>query len=347
MNLGQIGEFAILRDHLIPALGQVGKHLGDDCSILPITEDISIVLTSDRGARPLAWSLPGLQIDYADAGWLAVVASVSDLATAGARPFAITNDIEAPGTMPIEQLTQFAKGVAEACEAFELHHGGGDLARSNEFTTHTAAIGLLNGKHFVGRHHCEPNDCVFALGPMGALASAYLHARREGLNTLCDAERAALLRPRPQLTPMRALVGRGLVNAASDCSDGVIGALLNIVEASGLGIELIPDSIDLPLEVIAEASASHLSPWNLFFFWGDWQVVATARSDRIDEVKSLIGNTQLRILGRVIDSPRELVARQDSRLFPVAAVRNENFKSVGFASSLDDHLDFMLTTKIF
>ncbi len=346
ITLGDIGEFGILRDHLIPSLGDLGKDLGDDCVVLDIVDGISLVLSSDRGVRPLAWSIEGMPIDFADAGWLAVVASASDLATAGARPFAITNDIEAPETMRIEDLNRFAVGVSEACRAFQFRHGGGDLAQAGQFGTHCTAIGLLRGGHRVGRHQCRPDDQLFALGPMGALASSYLHALRQGPGALSLAERQALLRPKPQLGAMQMLVERKLVHAASDCSDGVLGALLNLSEASGFGIELTPNTIKIPAEVVAEATASNLSPWNLFFFWGDWQVVAA--TTQIEEVLSCVGSESVTLLGRVVaDKGGGLTARVGSHSYPVPEIRNENFRQKGYVANLDEHIRLMLETRLF
>jgi thiamine-monophosphate kinase len=345
MKLQDIGEFAILRNFLLPALGDLGQSLGDDCAILSLSDELSLVLTSDYAARPLAWSLEGVQIDFADAGWLAVVASVSDLATAGAAPFAITNDIEAPETMDVEDLRRFAVGVAEACRELGFRHAGGDLAKSSEFTTHCTAIGLLHGKYRVGRRQCRPGDHVIALGPMGAFCAAYLYARRKGLGELSLDQRRALFRPTPQLATMQNLVGRGLINGASDCSDGVIGGLVNLTEASGLGIELETSRIQIPEHVTEEGAVNNLSPWNLLFFWGDWQVVVT--TDRLEEVLNSVDPTNAMILGRVIEEQKGLWAKVGMRSSTVAPVRNENFTQAGFASDLADHLRFMLETPLF
>ena len=181
---------------------------------------------------------------------------------------------------------------------------------------------------------------------MGALASAYLHACREGYQALSAAERAALLRPRPQLETMQKLVGNRLVSAASDSSDGVIGALYNISAASGNGLELYTDIIDIPAHVFEEARANNLSPWNLFFFWGDWQVIATIPEASLADAKRIVPPGSLTVLGRVTNGTG-VQARVGTDLRLVAPVRNENFKQTGFASEMESHVRFMLTTDVF
>jgi thiamine-monophosphate kinase len=345
LHLEDIGEFGILQNYLIPALGDIGKELGDDCAIFNVTDELALVLTSDKGAKPLAWSIRGMSVDFADAGWLAVVASASDLATAGAKPFAITNNIEAPAAMSVEDLSRYVAGVADACRAFGFRHAGGDLAKSEKFASHCTAIGLLHCAYRVGRHRGQPGEYVIAVGPMGRFVSSYLQAIRKGSESLTLEQRRSLLRPTPQLELMHRLVSRELISAASDSSDGVIGALMNISNASGFGIELNLDSVQFPTKVAEEASASNLSPWNLLFFWGDWQIIAT--TGHLKEVLALVGHDAITVLGRVSDGCAGITARVGSELRNVADVRNENFKQTGFEYNLEGHIRFMLETPLF
>lgn len=344
-RLGDLGEFRILGEHVIPALGDVGTHLGDDCAFVGINTACALAVTSDRGPLPLAWSIEGARADYADAGWLAVVASISDLATTGARPLVITNNIEAPTSMLIADLRRYVVGIAAACRKFGFTHAGGDLSKGEQFSSHTTAIGIVDPLFKVGRHGCVPGEHVVAIGPMGTFAAAYLRAQRDGLESLTPLQRKALLRPRPQLSAMQRLTANGLVSAASDCSDGVLGALANLSEASGFGIQLETDRIEIPTHVAREAAANGLSHWNILFFWGDWQVVAT--TSHLERVIATVSPEHVSVLGRVIERGSGVWHESDDVLRSVSTIRNEGFTRHGWAQDPRAHVRYMLETPIF
>jgi thiamine-monophosphate kinase len=344
VKLLDLGEFALLKSVVLPTLREVGPGLGDDCSIVPITDQVAIAISSDRGPQPLGWSIDGMSRDYADAGWLAVVAAISDLATAGASPLAITNDIEAPPDMDVRDLQRFVSGIAEACSSFGFRHAGGDLAAGHSFSTHCTAVGLVPTSVKTGRR-CKPGNHVLVIGPLGALASAYLRAVRIGGQNLLAPERNALLRPIPQIAIMQRLVARGLIQAASDCSDGILGALLNLVAASGVGIELDLNRLQISECVSIEANLHRISPWNILFFWGDWQVVVA--TEYPDEITTIVaGEVPVTYLGRVIDGAPGLRAVIGDQIRRVAPIRNEHFRSTGFSGSMREHLHFMFNSSI-
>ena len=75
------------------------------------------------------------------------------------------------------------------------------------------------------------------------------------------------------------------ITAASDNSDGILGSLWNISEKSKCAFMLNLDNIVLPQYILEFAAKNEINPWNLFFFWGDWQVIITLNPTSLKKFK--------------------------------------------------------------
>src|SRR6266852_2901517 len=237
-TLGEWGEFRLISEILIPTLEGSGASLslGDDCSYLPIPgTQQCLVITCDAAPEPLVWTM-GAE-SYFTFGWYSVVINASDLAAAGAKPLGITSSVEAPSSLGVEQFRDFFSGMAAACKAFELQNAGGNIRQAPRFECHGMAVGMTSTKvPLLTRKGCLPGDLLVAVGESGRFISAYLKARRFGIDALEQREHDALFLPKPQLREMIILKEAGLLHASSDNSDGVLGALWNIAERSNCGI---------------------------------------------------------------------------------------------------------------
>lgn len=96
---------------------------GDDCAFIQVGEH-TLAATGDVGPRPVIQNLVAHQDDWEAAGWLAVVATASDIASAGAKPLFLTNCIDAPPTLQVEVLTSFMRGYFSALTSFGFRNGG-------------------------------------------------------------------------------------------------------------------------------------------------------------------------------------------------------------------------------
>ena len=142
-TLGDVGEFALIRDFIVPAVEAFGfaGNIGDDCGFLSRSPHSgSLAITTDGGPRPILWKLAGHQKDYADAGWLSLVASASDIATSGGAPLAAVTCIKAPVDLKVRDVVRFVQGFAEACRAFGFEYAGGDVGEASHFSSITTAV---------------------------------------------------------------------------------------------------------------------------------------------------------------------------------------------------------------
>ena len=127
MTLGELGELRLIEEVILPVARQhdVNTLAGDDCAYLMANGLLAV--TADVGPKPLLHALPGYENDHEAAGWMAVVATASDVATAGAEPLFLTNCIDASPDLTVGEFRQFIGGYFAACTAFGFRNGGGDV----------------------------------------------------------------------------------------------------------------------------------------------------------------------------------------------------------------------------
>ena len=357
LRLKDYGELRLLEEVILPIAREFdpGTRAGDDCAIVGV-DGSTLAVTTDFGPRPLVCSLPGYEDDFEAWGWLAVVVSASDVAASGARPVCMTNCLEAPPGFRIDDLARYMRGYFSACSEFGFRNGGGDLRCGSSLGIRVAAIGACPRGGAVGRGGVEEDDRLVVIGRTGCFMATYLMAAagrggREERSGGLDADSEKVLRfPRPRLREMTALAEAGVVAAASDTSDGLLGAIENLCRSSGCGFELALSESLLPAAVREAASCAALNAWNIFFAWGDWSVVATVHVEDLGRFRSICRDEDIAYteLGRATRSAGKVAARVDGGAsVEVRLVRNENFAAEGFNEGLKAHLDYLLKTGLF
>lgn len=354
-NLSDLGEFGVLNEVLFPLAHAADRvtQTGDDCAYIDFGEKL-LAVSADMGPRPLLDHIPGRQTDFEAGGWLAAVATISDLATAGAEPLFMTSCVDAPPDLSVQDFKEFMSGYFRACSCFGFRNGGGDIRQGATLAARVFGVGVVERSAKIGRRGGEPGDALVVIGPTGRVMSTYLRALagdpiivRAG-NLTSEAEQ--ILRfPEPRLFDMRRLGSAGLIEAASDTSDGLLGAIQNIVTHSGFGFELRLTQSMLPDYALRAMQSRCLhSPWNLFFCWGDWSVAAVVSSKKLERflefcTRESIENLVLGVLTK--ESTRRAVL--DSGCYNVNVVRNENFVCDSYNAGVETHICHMLQTPLF
>lgn len=348
-RLDDWGEFRLISDLVIPIFQNKGvaKSLGDDCGFLPLSVHGHLAVTTDYGPRPLVWELG--HTSYWTWGWLAVVINASDLAAAGAKPIGFTSSVEAPPSMAIDDLRNFFDGMATACQEFAIPNLGGNIRAAPHFECHGTAFGLVEHKHPLTRSGCRPGDIIVAIGECGRFISAYLHAKQNGLGNIAEDEKERLLMPRPRLLEMAMLHQADVLTAASDNSDGVLGAIWNIAERSVCGMELELEEDSISSSVRKVARENKLNPWNLALCWGDWQVIVAVAKDSLQAFKQIATDCKIEhtLLGKAVEGPPKLYGMVDGRRIHLKVLRNENFAKTSYNKNVQEHLSHMLHDSIF
>jgi thiamine-monophosphate kinase len=203
-------------------------------------------------------------MSWADVGWRAIAANVSDIAAMGARPRFALVALTLGTSLTPDALDCLVEGMAEACRAHEVRIAGGDTIRGRETNIAVTLLGeaaSTSGDGLLLRSAARVGDAVAVSGHPGASASglALIEARRAteaGVEPLLEAHR----RPRARVALGRAAV-EAAVRCAIDVSDGLLQDLGHIAERSGAGIEVDLDALPLHPAAIAalglEAAREH------------------------------------------------------------------------------------------
>jgi phosphoribosylformylglycinamidine synthase len=202
---------------------------------------------------------------------IAVAEAARNVACTGARPLAITNNLNFGNPRRPEvyfQLREAVAGIAEACDALSTPVTGGNVSLYNEnprgAVYPTPVIGMLglidDLEHITRSYFSYEGDRIVLLGtPTAELgASEYLarvHGIVAGRPPGCD-----LAAQRDLIEGLLAAIEAGVVRSAHDCSDG--GLAVALVECClmdrnrplGARVDL-SDFADLPLRAVLYGEA--------------------------------------------------------------------------------------------
>lgn len=337
-TLAALGEFRAITSIIEPMLlaaGVAGSR-GDDAGAVATGLGEHIVVTCDVAPKPAIWDL--IDRPWESWGWYAVAASLSDLVAVGANPLGLVTSVEAPRTMAADDLAEFVSGVAAACARFNLEHLGGNLREAAEFACHSTVVGETGGFPLLSRQGCRVDDVIVVLGPCGEFAAAYLLARRYGMDRLEEAAKLRLTRPLPLVGGMGALRDRGvLINAATDNSDGLLGAVWNLAERSACRMVLEVEEWELSSRVRVAAEKLGVEPLRLALMWGDWNVVVAVSPSQYEPLKAACNDTAIESLriGRVTAGEPGLVRLVGDDLRETRVLRNEAFAPWNYSTGRD------------
>jgi thiamine-monophosphate kinase len=179
--------------------------------------------------------------------------------------------------------------------------------------------------------------------------TAFAHAKANGLSAVSRPEWDLLTAPKPPLRAMSKLRCSGFVTAASDNSDGLLGAIWNIAAASKCAVEIDMSDHLVPFSIREAAMSLGVSPWNLMFCWGDWQVICAVRAESVEVLNRLAASENVRIqaLGRAVAGPPSVYGCRSGRCAPLNVIRNESFTSASFNRGIETQLEFMLKSPLF
>ncbi|MBX9961144.1 MAG: thiamine-phosphate kinase [Burkholderiaceae bacterium] len=232
-----MGEFELIRryfqrEHTVPNPA-VALGIGDDCALLQPAPGMQLAISCDmlvEGRHFFA------DVDPEALGHKALAVNLSDLAASGARPLAFTLALSLPRADEA-WLAAFARGLFALADAHGCTLMGGDTTRGPLNLCLTVFGEVPTGQALL-RSGGRPGDELWVSGTLGdaRLALEALQGRRTVAPELLPAARQRLERPTPRVALGLAL--RGIATAAMDLSDGLVGDLRHLLQASRCGARL-------------------------------------------------------------------------------------------------------------
>lgn len=268
--------------------------IGDDGAVLepePGRDQVQVIDSLVEGVHFPSDS------NAAEIGYRVVAVNLSDIAAMGARPRWMTLALTMP-QKDAQWLTDFANGLFEAAAEFDVALVGGDTTSGDAVVATVHITGEVEQGRALLRSGAQVGDKIFVTGTVGD-AAAGLELLRRGVHDNFLVNR--FLRPSARIATGCSLVGRA--SAAIDVSDGLIGDLKKLLEASGVGGEL-----DLERVPVSDAVKSHFDEADTIRFalsgGDDYELCFTATPDAVENIADITA------VGRITDG-NGLVCRQN------------------------------------
>jgi phosphoribosylformylglycinamidine synthase len=241
---------------------------GSDAAVFLVREANKILAaTSDCNALYCA-------LDPREGAKIAVAEAARNLSCSGAKPLAVTDNLNFGNPYKPEnfwQLRECVEGLAEACREFGTPVVGGNVSLYNQSpagavdpTPTVGMVGLIeNASHITTQSFKAPADAILLLGEPGReLGGSHyakvIHGRKAG-----NPPRLDYTKEKAVQQTVRALIRMGLVRSAHDCSEG--GLAVALAECCISGPELLGADIDLsgfeinrPAELLFNESQSRI-----------------------------------------------------------------------------------------
>lgn len=265
MEIGKVPEAALKRAvfrqiHTRREEVLVGAGVGEDCAALQLGPDEVFVLSTD----------PITGTDK-NTGELAVQITANDLASAGAEPVALLLTVLLPVTADEPMIRRLMKEVDEACEKLHIQVVGGHTevtAVVNQPVISVTGIGKAKKGHLVTTGGAGIGDDVVATKWIGIEGTSIIAREKE--QELLERFAAPFVEEAKNfdrflsVVPDAAAAVKSGVTAMHDVTEGgIYGALWELAEASGVGLEIDLKKIPVRQETIELCEYYRLNPYQL------------------------------------------------------------------------------------
>lgn len=263
------------------------RGIGDDTAIVRPSPGSWSLLTTDLLAEGVHFD--SRTASFADIGYRAAVANLSDIAAMGGKPQYLLIAVAIPRQSTSGEVHQLYQGLMSACRSQSVRLIGGDISASKGgWFLSVALVGMVAPQRALLRKGAKAGDLVYVTGTLGdSLAGLSLlnestsrQHRSRKTDTLSRTHRQLLvkrhLRPTARVKEGQWLSAGRLATAAIDLSDGLSGDLRHLCEESRVGVEVDLSAIPLSAACRAYAQARGLDPVALALAGGeDYELLFT------------------------------------------------------------------------
>jgi len=278
------------------------SYIGDDCAYL---KDLGIVVSQDslvEGVHFLREKITPWQL-----GWKTASVNISDICASGAEPKYMTVAISLPKDINEEFVKEFYEGLKSACREVEIV--GGDITAAEKIFISATAIGAATGRNISSRAFARPGQKIVIAGTHGSSAA--------GLKLILAGKTEPKKLIKSHLEPVAQRKFSRIIAtsqtgayAMMDTSDGLMDALSQIADASGVLMSIDFDKIPIDEEI------KMFSDWRELVLFGgeDYGLVATVDNPPADAI--IIGTVQ---------KNQDFGVQIDGNSFPKALINTKTF----------------------
>ena len=265
MKTGKIPESVLKRSVLRQLHNRrdevlLGAGVGEDCAALTLEADEVFVMSTD----PITGT--GKEM-----GSLAVITTANDLASSGAEPVGVMLTILLPEESEEALLKEIMRDAEATCEKFHMQILGGHTevsAAVNRPVISVSGVGKVKKDAMIKTGGARPGMDIVVSKWIGIEGTVILAKERErelrGRYATTFIDRSKDLDAYISVLSEAAVAARSGVSAMHDVTEGgIFGALWEMAEASGVGLEIDLKKIPVRQETIEICEFFGLNPYEL------------------------------------------------------------------------------------
>lgn len=296
-----LGEFELIRRFFMRD-AKAGGSCAESGVILGIGDDAA-VLAMPPGAELIAavdTIVAGRHFprgtDARSIGHRALAVNLSDLAAMGATPAWATLALTMPSA-DAAWLTRFSAGLLDLADEYGVALVGGDTTEG-PLTVSVQVLGHVPRGMALRRGGARAGDLLAVTGTLGDAGAglAFTAAPPAVKSGPASPDVAALVRRFDYPTPRVrfGLAARGIASAAMDLSDGLLGDLPKLAQASGLAAHVTVQRLPLSDAMRAAVSLSQAREWALAA-GDDYELLLAVPPARFADLETAASRLDLRL----------------------------------------------------
>ena len=282
------------------------------------------------------------RLDPREGGKIAVAEAARNLTCSGAKPLAVTDNLNFGNPYKPEnfwQLREAVEGIAEACRAFDTPVTGGNVSLYNESpagvvdpTPTIAMVGLIDKEeHITTQWFKKDGDAILLIGEIGNEigGSQFLkvcHGRKQGPPPVVDLAHEIKIQ-----NAVRDLIREGLVKSAHDCSEG--GLAVALAECCFNPGGLLGADVDLDSRsrrLVGGVGAAHKATATALFNESQSRIVISVAADNLGRTLSTLRKYGLpfRQLGKVGGDELRIRVNEETFRWPLTDLYEDWFNAI-------------------
>jgi phosphoribosylformylglycinamidine synthase len=290
-------------------------------------------------------------LDPREGARIAVAEAARNLTCSGAKPLAVTDNLNFGNPYKPEnfwQLREAVEGAAEACRAFGTPVTGGNVSLYNESpagvvdpTPTIGMVGLIDDeKHITTQWFKNQGDEIILIGKIGDElgGSRFLkvcHGKKIGPPPHADLAHEIKIQ-----NAVRELIRAGLVKSAHDCSEGGLAVALaeccfNPEQPFGAEIRLSPNAGESPSRTGVPATTEEI-----LFNESQSRIVISVASENVEKTLSMLSaaadssggererGVPVQQLGKVGGNELRIQVKDEKFAWPIADIYDDWWNSI-------------------
>lgn len=314
MKAGKLKE-SVLKRSILKQLHKrnestlVGPAVGGDFGAVVVNEDVAIVLSSE----PITLTKDAI-------GSTAIQAACNDVACSGATPTAVSVTMLLPTDFNEEELRDLMKDMDKACEScgVDIISGHTEVSRAvKEPLVVATVMGMVKKAMMLHSSKVCPGMDIVATKWIGLEGTAILAKEKEAELRSRYAQpfidKAKIFSQMMSILPEAAVAVQSGAGAMHDVSEGgVFGALWELAESAGVGLEIDLKKIPIRQETVEICEYFDINPYKLLS--GGCLLIATEDGNGlVMELEK--ANIPAVVIGKATDSHDRVLLNEDERRF--------------------------------